>query len=123
MEEAKEASTSGAPAAPLQWFKGDPHYGPIENADPCRLRAALQQRLPLGFSFSGGGFLIPYHVGALKALLKLGLVRPGVTHVGGSSAGSIDKMPLRFKEYARQHISIAPCMFRKWLYSDSETMQ
>lgn len=42
----------------------------------------------LGFSFSGGGFLLPYFVGVVKVLQSLGLITDQ-THVAGSSAGSL----------------------------------
>lgn len=60
----------------------------IDNADPVHLSAALRNG-SIGFSFSGGGFLLPYYVGSIRTLAHLGLLRPGVTHVGGSSAGAL----------------------------------
>lgn len=50
------------------------------------LDAVREKRL--GFSFSGGGFLLPYFVGVVKALQSLGLMGPS-TQVAGSSAGSL----------------------------------
>eukprot|EP01013_Petalomonas_cantuscygni_P010405 TRINITY_DN2348_c0_g1_i1.p1 TRINITY_DN2348_c0_g1~~TRINITY_DN2348_c0_g1_i1.p1 ORF type:complete len:404 (+),score=62.13 TRINITY_DN2348_c0_g1_i1:30-1241(+) len=48
---------------------------------------------PLGFSLSGSGLLIFYHVGALSALLDLGLVQPrGVTPLAGLSGGAITSL-------------------------------
>jgi len=68
----------------------DKEWG-IESANPARLQAALflNPDTSLGFSFSGGGFLLPYHIGCIKALRRLSLVRPGITQVGGTSAGSL----------------------------------
>lgn len=43
----------------------------------------------LGFSFSGGGFLIPYYCGFVHQLAHMGVIRPGHTHLAGSSAGSL----------------------------------
>lgn len=43
----------------------------------------------LAYGFSGGGFLLPYYCGMLPTLQGMGLVKPGVTHVAGSSAGSL----------------------------------
>ncbi len=60
----------------------------IDNADPALLSEGLATG-SIGFSFSGGGFFLPYHLGAIRALSELGLVRPGRTHAGGSSAGSL----------------------------------
>mmetsp|Transcript_32555 Transcript_32555/g.71865 ORF Transcript_32555/g.71865 Transcript_32555/m.71865 type:complete len:359 (+) Transcript_32555:60-1136(+) len=57
-------------------------------ADPANLARALKDQ-SIGFSFSGGGFLLPYYVGTLSALKQLGLLQPGKTHVAGSSAGSL----------------------------------
>lgn len=67
----------------------------IESANPSRLPAALflngnnPDSAALGFSFSGGGFMLPYHIGCIKALRRLSLAIPGCTHVGGTSAGSL----------------------------------
>ncbi|GAX82107.1 hypothetical protein CEUSTIGMA_g9535.t1 [Chlamydomonas eustigma] len=60
----------------------------IENAHPVRLTEAIH-RGSIGFSFSGGGFLLPYYLGNIRALRRIGLVKAGGTHVGGSSAGSL----------------------------------
>lgn len=43
---------------------------------------------PLGFTFSPGGLLFPYHVGVAYELQRASLLTP-TTPVGGSSAGSI----------------------------------
>ncbi|KAF5828033.1 acyl transferase/acyl hydrolase/lysophospholipase [Dunaliella salina] len=43
----------------------------------------------LFFSFSGGGFLMPYFLGVVEVLKNLGIIKPGVTQVAGSSAGSL----------------------------------
>ena len=43
---------------------------------------------PLGFSFTPGGLLFPYYVGAAYELQRLGLLTPN-TPLGGSSAGAI----------------------------------
>ena len=63
----------------------------IESTNPVRLQAALgpDDDSSLGFSFSGGGFLLPYHIGCIKAIRRLSLILPGRTHVGGTSAGSL----------------------------------
>ncbi|GAX84111.1 hypothetical protein CEUSTIGMA_g11534.t1 [Chlamydomonas eustigma] len=63
----------------------------IENANPDRLQASLSSSASqgLGFSFSGGGFMLPYYLGCLKSLQALDLLIPGETHVGGCSAGSL----------------------------------
>ena len=66
----------------------------IESTNPLRLQAALgpddsSSSASLGFSFSGGGFLLPYHIGCIKALRRLSLILPGRTSVGGTSAGSL----------------------------------
>lgn len=37
----------------------------VANADPARLRDALKSG-SIGFSFSGGGFFMPYNVGAIE---------------------------------------------------------
>ena len=42
---------------------------------------------PLGFSFTPGGLLFPYYVGAAYELQRLGLLTPN-TPLGGSSAGA-----------------------------------
>lgn len=42
----------------------------------------------LGFSFSPGGLLLPYHLGVLASLAHHGYVTPE-THLAGSSAGAI----------------------------------
>lgn len=42
----------------------------------------------LGFSFSPGGLLLPYHLGVLASLSHYGYVTPE-THLAGSSAGAI----------------------------------
>ena len=66
-----------------------------QTANPDLLADALvdhQQQLDgnaLGFTMGGGGFMLPYHLGAIKSLLRLGLARPGKTKVGGTSAGSL----------------------------------
>ena len=57
-----------------------------QHADNPVLSAVRESRL--GFSFSGGGFLLPYFVGVVKALQSLGLMGP-TTQVAGSSAGSL----------------------------------
>jgi hypothetical protein len=43
---------------------------------------------PLGFSFTPGGLLFPYYVGAAYELQRLGLLTPNAP-LGGSSAGAI----------------------------------
>lgn len=72
----------------------------VATADPCKLKEALQSnpelpRSVIGFSFSGGGFLLPYHLACIRALKDIGLL---VQHsdgqgtpqqVGGASAGSL----------------------------------
>lgn len=45
----------------------------------------------LGFSFSGGGYLILYYVGIFKALEQLGIIQPGqaAPPVAGASSGAL----------------------------------
>lgn len=43
-------------------------------------------KLTLGFS--GGGFLLPYHLGVYQSLAAMGIVS-GTTPMAGSSAGSL----------------------------------
>eukprot|EP00882_Tetradesmus_deserticola_P023259 GHRQ01025307.1.p1 GENE.GHRQ01025307.1~~GHRQ01025307.1.p1 ORF type:complete len:185 (+),score=68.33 GHRQ01025307.1:400-954(+) len=50
------------------------------------LQAWQQRQLTLGFS--GGGFLLPYHLGVYQALAVMGLVDAS-TPMAGSSAGSL----------------------------------
>lgn len=52
---------------------------------------ATPAKLPpssIGFSFSPGGLLFPYHLGVITGLSELGRL-PDSTHLAGSSAGSI----------------------------------
>ena len=60
-----------------------------DRAHPDLLPEALVEDALLGFSFGGGGFMLPYHIGVVSSLIALDLARPGETKVGGCSAGSL----------------------------------
>jgi len=46
----------------------------------------------IGFSFSPGGLLLPYHMGVAECLIKENYIDPSETVLAGSSAGSIAAM-------------------------------
>ena len=46
----------------------------------------------IGFSFSPGGLLLPYHMGVADCLIKENYIDPSETVLAGSSAGSIAAM-------------------------------
>lgn len=48
----------------------------------------------IGFSFSPGGLLLPYHMGAADCLIKEKYIDPAETVLAGSSAGSIATMAI-----------------------------
>ena len=60
------------------------------NIQPHRHATALASAStpPLGFSFTPGGLLFPYYVGAAYELQRLGLLTPNAP-LGGASAGAI----------------------------------
>lgn len=70
------------------WDSSDVSMSSVEHCHPERIVEALR-RGSIGFSFSGGGFLLPYFLGVIRFLLRIGMAKPGQTHVGGSSAGSL----------------------------------
>eukprot|EP00798_Chlamydomonas_sp_ICE-L_P003313 gene3313-13340_t len=82
------ASMKRSPSDPHPVWSCGKHNPVTDNSDPASLLQAVQEG-SVGFSFSGGGFLMAYHVGAYRSLLRLGLLSPGSTHVAGSSAGSL----------------------------------
>ena len=53
------------------------------------LAVAAASMAPLGFGFTGGGFLLTYFLGVIQALLESGALVPGVTPVAGGSAGAL----------------------------------
>jgi hypothetical protein len=48
----------------------------------------------IGFSFSPGGLLLPYHMGVADCLIKEGYIDPSQTVLAGSSAGAIATMAI-----------------------------
>jgi hypothetical protein len=52
------------------------------------VKTTLPDSSMIGFSFSPGGLLLPYHLGVLASLAHHGYVTPE-THLAGSSAGAI----------------------------------
>ena len=48
----------------------------------------------IGFSFSPGGLLLPYHMGVADCLIKENYIDPAETVIAGSSAGSIAAMAI-----------------------------
>ena len=65
----------------------------------------------IGFSFSPGGLLLPYHMGVADCLIKEKYLNQFESVVGGSSAGSIAAMaigcgldPLKGLELSLIHI-------------------
>lgn len=48
----------------------------------------------IGFSFSPGGLLLPYHMGVADCLIKEKYIDPSKTVIAGSSAGSIAAMAI-----------------------------
>jgi hypothetical protein len=48
----------------------------------------------IGFSFSPGGLLLPYHMGVADCLIKEKYIDPSETLIAGSSAGSIATMAI-----------------------------
>eukprot|EP00798_Chlamydomonas_sp_ICE-L_P020989 gene20989-27846_t len=81
------ASMKRSPSEPHPVWSCGKHNPESDNSDPASLLEAVQEG-SVGFSFSGGGFLLAYHVGAYRSLLGLGLLTPG-SHVAGSSAGAL----------------------------------
>ncbi|KAJ0409306.1 hypothetical protein ATCC90586_007584 [Pythium insidiosum] len=55
-------------------------------AATCDAGVALE---PRDFSFSGCGFLIPYHLGVAQALQDMGYLHPSRSRVAGASGGAI----------------------------------
>jgi hypothetical protein len=43
----------------------------------------------LGFSFSAGGLLFPYYIGVVGELRAAGALTPGLSRLGGASAGAL----------------------------------
>ena len=79
----------------------DKEVAMIPLADPAKLKTALRPpsnhdgisiaRRSIGFTFSGGGFLLPYHLACIRALKEISLIgnEGHCQQVGGASAGSL----------------------------------
>ncbi|GFH28674.1 patatin, partial [Haematococcus lacustris] len=84
-----DLSVSDAPTTRLQ----DPDTGinPCFKAEshPEHPAVAAWKAGCLGLTFSGGGFLLSYHLGVLEALQGIGVIQPGLTPVAGASSGSL----------------------------------
>lgn len=81
----------------MQCFQGPKVAGDSVTAEPtantdtpvhCTPVQAWQQN-KLSCGFSGGGFLLPYHLGCYQSLAAMGIVSPTETPMAGSSAGSL----------------------------------
>jgi predicted acylesterase/phospholipase RssA len=55
---------------------------------PCSPFVEAWQHGKLTLGFSGGGFLLPYHLGVYQSLAAMGIVS-SATPMAGSSAGSL----------------------------------
>ena len=68
-----------------------PRVGGVRAATTARLSAAAQAGNPqpaVGISFTVGGLLFPYQLGAAKALYEAGVASPA-TSLAGASSGAI----------------------------------
>ncbi|GFH08189.1 patatin [Haematococcus lacustris] len=84
-----DLSVSDAPNTRLQ--EPDTGINPCFKAEshPEHPAVAAWKAGRLGLTFSGGGFLLSYHLGVLEALQGIGVIQPGLTPVAGASSGSL----------------------------------
>ncbi|KAL6760294.1 hypothetical protein V8C86DRAFT_1129211 [Haematococcus lacustris] len=84
-----DLSVSDAPTTRLQ--EPDTGFNPCFKAESHHEHPAVAawKAGRLGLTFSGGGFLLSYHLGVLEALQGVGVIQPGLTPVAGASSGSL----------------------------------
>ena len=109
-DNAQPQPTLSSPSAPSQQHykdeEEDRELG-YQAANPVLLPAALEQLAAgdaLGFSFGGGGFMLPYHLGVVKSLGALGLASS--CKVGGTSAGSLAAVVMALSGASEGHLGL-----------------